>query len=233
MITEEGFVDFKCPYCGGAVSFPQDHAGTVQSCPDCSEALIVPEDGSEMGRKIALPIRTPRSVLRRLSPGDWKALLEFVGDEELFRFVEANPLDEDAVLRWLETDRHVVLTTPNQTFYLGIESAEAGKLIGFAGLSFEAHSVQASFQIYISREFQRKGFGLEAADAVLDFCFEGIRLHRVSAGCDSRNVPALGLFRKLGLRQEGEFLKDRLLKGEWVNTVVFAALQEEYSAAAK
>ena len=66
---------------------------------------------------------------------------------------------------------------------------------------------------------------------MLGFCLEGIKLHRVSASCDSRNVAACRLFEKLGLRREGEFLKDNMLHGEWVNTVWYAALGEEYGDA--
>jgi ribosomal-protein-alanine N-acetyltransferase len=228
MISEESFVDFKCPCCNTDVSFPREQVRTVQPCPECAQAFIVPDDGSSIGWKIDLPVATERLALRRFEPGDWKALLEFVGDDELFQYVEAHPLDEEAVLRWLEADRHAVVGTPNNPFYLGIHSSEAGTLVGFVGLTFDGHARQAEIQIYVGRDWQRKGIALEAAEALLQFCFEGIRLHRVSAGCDSRNTAGLGLFRKLGLRQEAEFIKDRLLKGEWVNTIVFAALREEW-----
>jgi aminoglycoside 6'-N-acetyltransferase len=79
----------------------------------------------------------------------------------------------------------------------------------------------------LNHNFQRKGFASEALEALLGFCFEGIKLHRVSAACDSRNTAACRLFDKIGLRREGEFLKDSLLHGEWVDTVHYAALAGE------
>ena len=86
MITEENFIDFKCPCCHEPVSFPKETAGFVQGCPSCNESLIVPDDGSEVGRPIPLPIATPRLVLRRLAAGDWKDLLELMSDEEFFHY---------------------------------------------------------------------------------------------------------------------------------------------------
>jgi RimJ/RimL family protein N-acetyltransferase len=74
---------------------------------------------------------------------------------------------------------------------------------------------------------------LEALDAVVGFCFAGIKLHRITATCDSRNAAARGLLEKLGLRREGEFVKDHLVDGEWANTLCFAALREEYGEAAE
>ena len=94
----------------------------------------------------------------------------------------------------------------------------------------DPHRLQARLTIYLNRSFQRKGFALEALDAALGFCFEGIKLHRISASCDSRNTAACRLFENVGLRREGEFLKDELLHGEWVNTAWYAALAEEWGA---
>ena len=88
---------------------------------------------------------------------------------------------------------------------------------------------QAGIDIVVSRGFQRHGFGTEAVNALLNFCFEAIALHRVIGSFDSRNVSARRLFEKAGMRREGEFLKDRLLNGEWVDTVWLAMLSEEYA----
>jgi len=231
MITEESFIDFKCPYCGTQVSFPQENAGLAQACPDCFESLIVPDDGSQLGKAIPLPVNTARLTIRRFAPGDWKDLMELMSDEELFRYTDGRPLDEDEILRWLESDNHVKITTPNQTFCLAIEEREKTKLIGYIGLTItEPHRSQARLSIYLNRTFQRQGFAVEALQALMGFCLEGIKLHRVSASCDSRNVAACRLFERLGLRREGEFVKDRLLHGEWVNTVWYAVLGEERNA---
>ena len=229
MITEESFIDFKCPYCGDPVSFPQESAGFVQACPSCFESLIVPDDGSEVGRPIPLPITTPRLVLRRLAGGDWKDLLELMSDEEFFRYQDGTPLDEDGVLHWLESDAHVRLTTPEQPFNLGIQVQDGGKLIGYLSLVFtDPQRLQVTFNIGLNQKFHRKGFALEAVEALLGFCFKGLKLHRVAGWCDSRNTAACRLLEKAGLRREGEFVKNRWVHGEWTNSIWYAALGEEH-----
>jgi ribosomal-protein-alanine N-acetyltransferase len=228
MITEESFVDFKCPYCGEPVSFPQESAGFAQACPNCTESLIVPDDGSEVGKQIPLPIKTSRLVLRRLVTHDWKDLLELMSDEEFFLYQDGAPLDEDHVLHWLESDAHVKLTTPEQSFYLGLEVQDGGKLIGYLSLTFtDPRRLQVTFSIGLNRGFQRQGFALEAVEALLGFCFEGLKLHRVAGWCDSRNVAACRLLEKIGFRREGEFLKNRWVHGEWTNSIWFALLEED------
>ncbi len=229
MITEESFIDFKCPSCQEMVSFPGESAGSVQACPNCNDSLIVPGDGSEVGQPIPLPIKTSRLTLRRLAPHDWKGLLELMADEEFFRYQEGVPLDEDGVLRWLESDAHVKLTTPDQTFFLGVELQDGGKLIGYLSLNFtDSRRLQVTFTIGLRRSFHRQGYATEAVEALLGFCFEALKLHRVAGWCDSRNVAACRLLEKIGLRREGEFLKNRWLHGEWATSVWYAALAEEY-----
>jgi RimJ/RimL family protein N-acetyltransferase len=234
MITEESFIDFKCPACGEPVSFPQESAGFAQACPNCTQSFIVPDDGSEVGWQIPVPITTARLVLRRLAGHDWKDLLELMADEEFFRYQDGIPLDEDAVLHWLESDAHVKLTTPDQTFFLGIELQEGHKLIGYLSLNFtDAQRRQVMFSIGLNQKFHRQGFGLEAVVALLTFCFEGLRLHRVAAWSDSRNVAGCRLLEKAGLRREGEFVKSRWVHSEWANSIWYALLEEEFRAADK
>ncbi len=234
MLTEESFLDFTCPFCGEGVAFPREDAGQLRECPNCRESVIVPDDGGGPGRKPPLPITTPRLVLRRLTTGDWKDLLEVLSDEEVFRYMEGQPLGEEQVIRWLEHDSVVKLTTPDQLFYLGIEVRDGGRLIGYAALNFtDPRRSQARLNICLNPKFHHKGFALEATDALIRFCFADIRLHRVTGCCDSRNTAACRLLENVGMRREGEFVKDNFLNGEWANSVWYAALDEEYRRAAE
>ena len=231
MITEENFLDFNCPYCSGTISFPESVVGSAQEWPTCLESIIVPQAGHDVGRNIPLPIVTPRLKLRRFAPNDWKALLQLASDEEGFSYVEGLPGGrEEEVLRWLEEDAHIRLTTPNQILHLAMELQEGGALIGYLGLWFtDAHRLQARLNVSLHRNHQHKGFAREAVGAMLGFCFEGIRLHRVAARCDSTNTAACRLCENAGMRREGEFVKDQpLLEGGWTNSIWYAALAEEY-----
>jgi RimJ/RimL family protein N-acetyltransferase len=115
---------------------------------------------------------------------------------------------------------------------LAIQLQDGGKLIGYLSLTFtDPQRLLVTFSIGLDRSFQRKGFALEAAEAVLGFCFEGLKLHRVAGWCDSRNTAACRLLEKVGMRREGEFLKNRWLHGEWTNSIWYALLEEKYREA--
>ena len=198
----------------------------MRACPNCLEDLIVPGPDEQTARKLPLPIITPRLTLRRFAPEDWKDLLEFMPDEALFQYAGSS-MHEDEILAWLERDRQIRLTTQAQTFWLGVVLNEPNKLVGYAGLAL-TDPLQAMLQLFLSRRYQRQGIATEAVDALLGFCFEGIKLHRVTATCDSRNVAACKLFERVGMRLEAEFVKDTLGVAGWLNSVWYAALEEEY-----
>jgi RimJ/RimL family protein N-acetyltransferase len=220
MLTEESFIDFNCPYCGDPASFPGESRGYVRECPGCRADFIVPEDGSPEGRKIPLPFTAPRLSLRRFAPADWQDLVEVLPDA-----------GEEFVLGWLERDAHVRLMTPEQTFYLGIELQETGKLIGFFSLNFtDAERLQASLDLRFNSKFEQPDLTLEGLDALVSFCFKGMKLHRVTATSDSQDEARCKLLEDLGMRREGEFVKNRLVDGEWRSTACYATLDLEYLA---
>ena len=168
-----------------------------------------------------------------------RELVELASDEDFLSFtnlaVQAGDesVREEAVLRWLESDTGIRLTTPDLPFHLAIELRDEGKLAGFLRTHFtDRERLQANLCLNLHRKYHRRGIGFEAATAFIRFCFENLQLHRVTASCDSENAAALGLFNKLGMRREAEFVKDHSYDGKWRNTVWFALLAEDCSEAA-
>ncbi|HZM03773.1 MAG TPA: GNAT family protein [Candidatus Saccharimonadales bacterium] len=233
MVTEEAFVDFKCPHCGEQISFPESCAGLVRECFSCLQPLIVPANGGE-GRTIPLPVTAPRLVLRKFRGADWKDLLSLVSDEEFFAWTTLGiQPTEESVAKWLEADTAVKLTTPDVPFTLAIEATAEAKVIGYLTLWFpDPDHLQAQIYLALHESFQRKGLGTKVIKAILGFCFEGLSVHRVAASCDSTNTAALRLLEKSGLRREGEFVKDHKTAGQWANAVCYAILREEWTARA-
>jgi len=230
--VEITFVDFKCPHCANAVSFPDQWIGRAQECPMCSQILIVPKPGAEVGEKLPIPIKTSRLLLRRLVMTDLNDLLEIVSDEDLVRYQEWYPLDEEQVQNWLERDQKVLLSERGYVFYLALELLEQPKVIGYVALMYtQTDNSEMSVEMLVNRNYQRRGFGSEAVSAALEFIFEGLNVRRLCAWCDSRNLAGLRLLEKAGMRREGQFIKSKMVKGEWADTVQFALLQEEYESA--
>ncbi len=231
-MTEETFIEFDCPGCGQPVCFRQEDAGSVQDCPNCDRNVIVPKTAGGAGEALPFPLTTPRLILRRLRMEDCGDLQALLADEELFVFQRGMASEEEEILRWLENDEHVKLTTPNQAFFLAVESQAHHKVIGYLTVAL-AHPqrVQAEVGAVIGRAHQRQGFATEALAVLLSFCLNGLSLHRVIAHCDSRDTAVRRLLEKVGFRREGEFVQDHRSGNEWASTTWYAILDQEYRQA--
>lgn len=75
-----------------------------------------------------------------------------------------------------------------------------------------------------------KGYGREAASAVLGLAFAGMGLHRVCADLDPRNEASVGLCLRLGMRHEAHFVENLRFKGEWADTAIYGILDREWAA---
>jgi RimJ/RimL family protein N-acetyltransferase len=230
-MREEDFIDCTCPYCSSALSFVDHQAGTIQPCPACSEAVVVPAKGVVAAGAISLPLRTARLLLRALRATDESDLLELMADEESFRYIDWSPLDQPHVKSWVRKEQTPSIGRPGGHLCLALELREARKVVGFLDFCLNPDSVrQGAFTVMIAVPFRSRGYGTEAVKAALGLAFQSLNLRRVAVCVDSRNSPARHLLENAGMRREGEFLKDWSLKGEWVNSTWYALLAEEFNA---
>lgn len=72
------------------------------------------------------------------------------------------------------------------------------------------------------------GYATEAAAALLDIAFDKLKLHRVYGRTDGRNTASAALMRRLGMRQEAQFIHNEWFKGAWGEELVFAILESEW-----
>ncbi len=229
LLEEVDFIDARCPSCGRAVSFPQVLAGQTNECPHCGEAVIVPEQPGQIAGRVPIPIQTPRLLLRRLKSLDLEELRQLLADEDSLRALDWEKVNATQLADWLAVDEQHRFPHDADYGCLGIETLEKPRLIGLASISFpDEDRKQAEFSVVVHRDFRRRGFASEAVAGVISFAFDGLRLHRITAVCDSRNQAARGLLLKGGLRIEGEFVKNHLVNDEWLNTTSFALLKEEF-----
>lgn len=101
--------------------------------------------------------------------------------------------------------------------YWALEERQGGKVIGLCGMMhvpFEAFftpAVEISWRL--SSKFQGQGLAREAAQTVLDFGFQSIKLDRVVAFTVTGNAPSWGLMERLGMRRIGEFHNSEFPEG--------------------
>lgn len=169
-------------------------------------------------------IITERLVLREFRETDYDDLLEYLSQ------LEDNEFEGYPGITYENGREHLKYRMGSEEFY-AIELKESGKVIGniYCGnREFEAKEIG----YIVNQNYQRKGFALEALNAVIENAFQK-GTHRVFAECDPRNDCSWKLLEKAGLKREAHFKqnvyfhKDENGMPKWKDTYVYARLNEQ------
>jgi RimJ/RimL family protein N-acetyltransferase len=102
-----------------------------------------------------------------------------------------------------------------------ITSPDGRALMGSMDLSIEADRTTASLGYWLGEAFWGYGYASEAAQAILGFAFEVLRLRQVTANALPDNVRSISVLRKAGLAYMGDRPEDTVERGR-VDTAFFA-----------
>ena len=81
---------------------------------------------------------------------------------------------------------------------------------------------------WLNRLFWGRGYGTEVAKVLLSFGFDEHRLHRIFAWCDAENVSSARILEKVGMRREGVFVKNWIVRDNWLDAFLYAMLDSEW-----
>ncbi|MBO4868993.1 MAG: GNAT family N-acetyltransferase [Clostridia bacterium] len=104
-----------------------------------------------------------------------------------------------------------------------------GKVIGGCNVSLSDDMRTGDVGWFIHKDHQNKGYATQAGAKMLEFGFDHLGLHRMTAHCHVDNIRSVRVMEKLGMRREGRFVKDHRYKGGvWGDSYEYAILEEEY-----
>lgn len=170
--------------------------------------------------------------LRAYDKSDLDALMKWVNDEEVTRFLGhllTYPASRQQEEKFLESAAGG--SPDHRTF--AIETL-AGEYLG--GISL--HNInwidrQAQIGIVIGdKSCWARGYGTDAMQVLLRLAFDKMNLHRVWLRVFTFNQRAIACYLKCGFKQEGLLRVDRFSGGRYHDTIVMAMLRSEYVAGA-
>lgn len=186
---------------------------------------------------VAAPIRTERLTLRMMTSDDIDDIYDYQSREDVCRYLLFEPRTLEQVAEKVEAcSRATTLASDGDYLQLALELPGTGRararVIGdsFFKLANVAES-QGEIGWTLHPDFMGHGYASEAAGTVLGIAFEQLGLHRVIANLAPENSASIALCLRLGMRKEAHFVKDIWLKGDWVDTGIYAILRDEWLAA--
>jgi [ribosomal protein S5]-alanine N-acetyltransferase len=175
-----------------------------------------------------MELLTRRLLLREFRVEDLAAVQIFAGDVEVTRYTDWGPNSRDATAAFLTTVARDAVVVPRADYQLAIVERATGSLIGAVhlGITSDEHR-RGEIGYTIARSRWGKAYATEAAAAMLDFGFTMVHLHKITATCDPENVASARVLTKIGMSREGYLRQHLLIRGQWRDRLLFAAIFED------
>lgn len=171
---------------------------------------------------------TERLLIRKVERSDAKDIFDYASDPETSKHL---PWDEHQSI----DDTLDFIDTVNQKFFLmdnidwGIELKSEKKLIGMIGFrEWNNQNSCADIGYVLSPKYWNKGYITEAVKAVIKFGFDKVKVNRIEAHCDEKNISSSRVLEKCGMKYEGTLRKKVMIKNRFVNMKFYSILLEDY-----
>jgi ribosomal-protein-alanine N-acetyltransferase len=100
--------------------------------------------------------------------------------------------------------------------------------IGYVRMSKEDYRAEVGYLLH--PDLHGKGYMREALEAVLDYGFNQMKLHSVSAVIDPENTASERVLQRHGFVKEAHFKEDFFYEGRFHDSVHYGMLQSVYAA---
>jgi RimJ/RimL family protein N-acetyltransferase len=172
-----------------------------------------------------------RLLLRPFYPEDAATVAAYRSIPEVARYQTWESFDLADATQLISDQATVVPDTPGTWLQLALVLTNSSSVIGDCGIHFTADdNGQVELGITLAPNYQRQGLAAEALGSVLEYVFDRLGKHRVTAVTDAENHACAALFRRLGFRQEAHYIENVWFKGAWGSEYLFAMLRREWDA---
>lgn len=172
-------------------------------------------------------LATPRLSLRKLTPEVYDFIFNTYNEEELEVFLGT---ETPEVMR-VERDRYEKgLSTFNKTFlYFQLLDKVDQRVIGWCGFHtwhFEHFRAEIFYKLKHDED-KKKGLMSEVMNAVLDYGFKTMKLHRIEALIGPDNIVSLHMMDKFNFTKEGTLREHYFVNNRMEDSVLFSLLKSD------
>jgi RimJ/RimL family protein N-acetyltransferase len=170
-------------------------------------------------------IETPRLCLRPFELSDAKRVQELAGDSRVSATTLniPHPYPDGLAEEWIA--KHPKMAEDHHyTWAICLRATD--ELMGGINAMVNTRHARAELGYWLGFEFWNKGIMSEAVQAVMDWGFAQLTLHRIEASCHIENPGSYRVMEKCGMRREG-LLRGYLRKnGEFRDLYIYAIIKE-------
>lgn len=165
-------------------------------------------------------------ILREFQADDLEGLAAIVGDDRVTASLSFDSRDRSEVGAMLAGITERSRMAPREEYYLAVTQDLGMDVLGLCRLALSG--VQAAkLGFAIHADHWGRGLATSAATTMVEFGFETLKLHRISAAVGPANETSLAIVKKLGLTYEGRLRDHVFTNGEWRDSLLFSILARD------
>lgn len=176
-------------------------------------------------RKLVLPIRTARLVLREFTAGDEADVIAYSGDRWVTFHLLNGHRDAQAAAQHLAAVLRQQRARPRRAWELAVTLAGDGRLVGACDLTLVAPR-EAVIGYLLRPAHWRRGYGTEVATALVQTAFEVLGVSRVSSMVAVDNERSARVLTRAGLRWGAMLRHYGRIGRRWLDVHVYALERE-------
>lgn len=157
---------------------------------------------------------------------------------ELFRLVDKNRKLLQPWLPWVpgvkrveDSKKFIATSLKEQRKGVGLELGiwYQDKLVGCLGLhGLDKNNRRASLGCWLDFDYQGKGIITLSIKALVDYCFQKLKLNRIGFEAATKNTKSLALAERLGFAKEGVVREFEFVNNRFLDYSVFSVLEDEW-----
>lgn len=169
-----------------------------------------------------MDITTNRLKIRSLRETDVEDLYEIYSNKNTCRFL----LHEPWTLSTKDEKFQKKLAANQLTHETSISLACEldNKVIGDISIWYTEMKETVEIGYAFNDAYSGKGYATEALRSVIEYLFSIVKIHRIQANLDARNISSAKLCERVGMRKEAHFIEDYWNKGEWTDSFIYGIL---------
>ena len=175
-------------------------------------------------------LETERLILRKYEKDDFDAVHSYASCLENVIYMNWGPNSARDTRTFIRSSIKKANKKPCTHYIYAVVLKDSRQLIGGCELSIQGTCGHLGWIFH--RAYWGRGYGTEAAKALLDFGFGKLNLRRILSDCYADNHGSYRIMEKIGMRREGLFLEcappPKLTDREYGDEVRYALLKKEW-----
>ena len=152
-------------------------------------------------------IETKRFILRPFNRDDLDIIIGLYSDEKIMKYMPGPVMDMDMAQNQLDKNVAGWKVSPQVNYEMAVVRKDTDQKIGRAEITRNYSEESAMIGWLLLESEWGKGCAAEIANALIEYCFNELQVHRVYGLCHPDNTGSWKTMEKCGMHREAHYIQ--------------------------